>query len=269
MEFNKKVSENIIGFILMRALSLKLSCVLTITLSGLMIGCGNNDVDGNVNVVNVTPQFVVKAKTGDDRYIITDQRNSLFYQLYIENYLGQFPINYQPKKYPPLSETEVINLERVEGYSNWLSFYLTLNGATQFKPTNKYIYNGNSLDDIDQVKVEIFEEPKIKDSNYFLKNLSNFEHDQESSKKYNMDCYTVISNNTPFPSCFSRSDTKGVPDAFFLDMNAQTIKINSYVPELGIRTSLVFDKSHLQDWREIQFNVWRIINTWNVSPTRQ
>lgn len=119
--------------------------------------------EGEIVTWKQNDHLVVKAKLGPRRIHIPDTHckrcETEFYQPEHEHYLGQFPIDYVPEKFPKISVVEAESLPFP--YSNGqLEFDLMLNGST-VRATDKSFYSGQPLDDINQVKVFVENEGKI------------------------------------------------------------------------------------------------------------
>lgn len=126
-------------------------------------------------------ELIIKTELGQRRRHIKDEVKIIentFYRPHLEHYVGQFPIDYQPKKYPTLSQQEAQQIEPYKrDVSNWLEFDLMLNGSW-VEPTDTSIHSPRALDHEDQVKVRV---------NYLSANLKNTKQNFEENQMQHLD----------------------------------------------------------------------------------
>ena len=116
----------------------------------LLIGCTSKDIpqEGEIVTWKQNPQLIVKAKLGPRRKHIPDQFDYEFYRPAREHYLGQFPINYVPEKFPTIMQGEANSLPMPDS-NRQLQFDLKLSNS-DFQATDGYL-----PDHDDQVRVRI------------------------------------------------------------------------------------------------------------------
>lgn len=212
--------------------------------------------------------FIVKLELGQRRAHI--DIGSLFYRPEKEMYLGQFPIDYQPKKYALLTESQAKQIPfKPRDSFDGLEFGLMLNGST-VQPTDRSGMITGSLDHLDQVKVNIKETDR--DSSYltteqnYLKYspLENRKYDPTMSDKYGMQCHKLEYRY----QCFGESNNPKI-SGLVVDIWDSKPKMSVSYSELiygGIELSWYVHKDNLHQWKEIDANIWRLLETWNVSP---
>ncbi|MDQ9022346.1 hypothetical protein RFI02_14660 [Acinetobacter sichuanensis] len=104
--------------------------------------------EGDIVVWKQNPQLIVKAKLGPRREHIPDQFDSEFYRPAREHYLGQFPIDYIPEKFVPITQQQADSLPMPDS-NRQLQFDLKLSNL-DFQATDGYLPDHN-----DQVRVRI------------------------------------------------------------------------------------------------------------------
>ena len=217
--------------------------------------------------------FIVKLELGQRREHIPStcrrcERAS--YRPEKEMYLGQFPIDYQPKKYALLSELEAKRVPfKWRDSFNGLEFGLMLNGST-VRPTDRSGMITGSLDHLDQVKVNIQETNRssayltTKQSYLKYSPLENRKYDLTMSDKYGMQCHKLEYRY----QCFGESNNPKI-SGLVVDIWDSEPKVSVSYSELiygGIELSWYVHKDNLHQWKEIDANIWRLLETWNVSP---
>jgi hypothetical protein len=236
--------------------------------------------EGDVVIWKHSSELIIKAKLGQRReHVIVDARTDhLQYEPEYENFIGQFPIDYNPKPYPKFTEQERIAFEtkyasKVHAVKSGhpIQFNLMLNGV-KTKATDRSIVSEQALDDINQVKVELGGQGILTDINYttkdvyerFLKSKEG-RYDKQSSDEYGLACYyqTRVSGLW----CFGESSYRQISGYSFAFMNANKIMVNSWEPLYGgIKVTWVIDRAILKDWKLIDVVIWRLLETWNISP---
>lgn len=227
--------------------------------------------EGEIVTWKQNNHLVVKAKLGPRRIHIPDTHckrcEAEFYQPEHEHYLGQFPIDYVPEKFPKISVVEAESLPFP--YSNGqLEFDLMLNGST-VRATDRTINSDQGLDHPDQVKVRLLNtrlDGRTSDViNFRLKNKPN-DFNAENSSKYGMQYW--LNQSTDSLLCYGQSKHKvGV---LFKNMGGDQsnwVLAKSWEPLYGgITIDWRIDKGNLHRWKEVDAAIWRLLETWNVSP---
>ncbi|MCJ8160187.1 hypothetical protein [Acinetobacter zhairhuonensis] len=230
--------------------------------------------EGEIVTWKQNDHLVVKAKLGERRKHIVDTHcrrcEAEFYQPEHEHYLGQFPIDYVPETFPPISKKEADSLP-IPLAINQLEFNLVLNGSIM-QAIDESIYVEDGLDGEDQVKVMVFNEIiKNRTSKIYeysqKSNYSDFEFSDAKKwkNKYGLDCWLFLKTNSIH--CYGKSSYDKSTGVLLKQMNANWIFAESFEPIYGgIRVIWRVDKRNLHHWREIDSAIWRLLETWNVSP---
>lgn len=153
------------------------------------------------------PQLIVKAKLGPRRKHIPDQFDYEFYRPAREHYLGQFPINYVPEKFPVITQEEADSLPMPDS-NRQLQFDLKLSNS-DFQATD-----GPLPDHDDHVRVRIegltmdMRAENLDTYKTFLKRKDFF---KENSKfeKYGLTCYQRLEADYSF-NCYGKSKEQDV-----------------------------------------------------------
>lgn len=219
------------------------------------------------------PQLIVKAKLGPRREHIPDQFDYEFYRPAREHYLGQFPIDYAPEKFPSITQQEA-DLLPMPDSNRQLQFDLKLRDS-YFQATDGYLpdhddqvrvrIEGLTMDMISmgmtskKALIEIIDNPK------FIKLGSKFE-------KYGLECY-IRNISDQFYFYYGESKAKNVTGVFFhistsKDSRVVAISGNSYEPHIygGVWVKWETNLNNWDKWQEIDSAIWRLLETWNAAP---
>ena len=235
---------------------------------------------------NKDSELIIKAKLGQRReHIIVDARTDhKFYEPEYERFIGQFPIDYQPKPFPKFTKEEHIAYETVKRNKKWppyksihpIQFNLMLNGV-KAKATDRSMVSEQALDDINQIKVEIggrgvldnLLTTKERHERFVKLKVNKTWHiDQQSSDEYDMKCYKkndagLLSQ----PWCFGASTYAKASGVSFTISANNWVHARSYEPMYGgIKVHYRIDKSKLKHWKEVDAAIWRLLERWNISP---
>ena len=248
-----------------------LSILAIVCLSLLQISCNFRKVDqwreGELVTWKFSDQLIIKTKVGQRREHIDGNE---FYDPKSEYFVGQFSINYEPDIISMLTEQQAFAMPAITTHPNIeLEFNLILNGST-VQATDKPIYLDNSLDHPDQVRVSIsssdIDSAYLTTKERYLASLphENQDYDKELSNKYGMSCYHDQSKFT----CFGESSHDQVSGLIFSsELNADIVRVVSTEPVYGtIDMEWYVHKNNLEQWQEIDRNIWRLLAAWNVSP---
>lgn len=253
--------------------------ILGICLSSLfLIACekvrDNSEIpkEGDIVTWKQNDHLIIKTKLGERRKHIVDNHckrcEAEFYQPQNEHYVGQFPIDYVPEKFPQISFEEAASLPNPYS-NNQLQFNLVLNNAT-VKATDESFYSNQPLDSINQVKVFVENELTI---NYttkdvykkFLEDKKGI-HENNTSEKYGLNCYSRKNKGL---WCFGKSSNKSISGLSFSFESNNKIIIKSWEHIYGgVKVYWVIDQSKLKDWKKIDYKIWMLLDVWNVSPLK-
>lgn len=207
-----------------------------------------------------------------ERLILTkEHKKSIYYRPEQEKYLGQFAIDYVPPKLKKITAQEALALPVKSGD---LRFNLMLNGAkVQAKGYMDFIQS--ELDHKDQVQVILSNQPMgfnplalTKEYYVEIKNDRTKIYDPEFSKKYGLECFKNRDINQL--ECFGKSSNKRVSGVLFRISRNLKNKVIAYSiePQYGaIKVEWQIDLSNLKHWKEVDANIWRLLEAWNISPT--
>ena len=246
-----------------------------------LIGCTPKEKpyipqEGEIVTWKQNPQLIVKAKLGPRRKHIPDQFDYEFYRPAREHYLGQFPINYVPEKFPVITQEEADSLPMPDS-NRQLQFDLKLSNL-DFQAKDGYL-----PDHDDQVRVRIegltmdMRKQNLDTYKTFLQRKEFF---KENSKfeKYGLTCYKKkVADN--FYGCYGKSkkyDVTGILlDVIALENTADNrfiqIRGESYEPNKygGIWVQWEMNLNNWDRWQEIDSAIWRLLGTWNSAPPSQ
>ncbi len=277
-----KLKTELVSFCLM--LILLFACIAS------LIGCKPSQSipeEGDIVIWKHSPELIIKAKLGQRRaHVITNPRHDdYFYEPEYERFIGQFSIDYQPKPFPNFTEQERIayetekSIKKLPPYrsSHPIQFYLMLNGVNA-KATDRSIVSEQALDDINQVRVELRSQGVLADINHTTKyrherfvktNVNKTWHiDQQSSNEYDMKCYKK-NDGGPLNQfwCFGESTYLEGAGASFSIIGNNWVLASSFEPIYGgIEVLYRLDKSKLKHWKEVDAAIWRLLESWNISP---
>lgn len=272
----------------MRYAARRLISLMALMIAVLLGGClQQEDVviskEGDVVTWKQTPQLIIKAKLGQRREHIPDTYcvpcEADFYHQELEHYVGQFPIDYVPEKFAPISKEEVEKLPMP--YSDHqLEFSLMLNGA-KGKVTDTSPYGGEGIDDSNQVKVFVsvyklnmtqvraHGGPERYNTRQLFELSLMKELDASTKVSENgLDCYGFKDGHAG-KRCFGTSENILV-SGFHFYASADT-KNNIYGQSHefiygGLSLEWFTDQKNLHRAKEIDAAIWRLLDAWNVSP---
>ena len=253
----------------------KLLClILLVTLAGCTKNRESNlPKEGEVVTWKQTDELIVKATLGARREHIVDTHCKRcerdFYRPELENYLGQFPLGYRPEKFDKIGLEEAKALKYSDAVRA-LEFYLTLNGKN-IKATDQY-----SIDDIDQIRVKVerlsidFREKNMTTQKVFIDSQDEKYVKLDSKfRKYDLDCYVSSYADHHF-LCYGKSKNGGVllkaiqnDFSSFRSLQGDTYEYGKYG---GISIMWQTDVKNLEKWQEIDEEIWKLLEIWNVSP---
>ncbi|OTG86890.1 hypothetical protein [Acinetobacter sp. ANC 3832] len=221
-------------------------------------------------------ELIVKAKLGPRREHIPSQFDYEFYRPAREHYLGQFPIDYVPEKFQPITQQQADSLPRPDS-NRQLQFDLKL-GNSDFQATD-----GPLPDHDDQVRVRIeglTMDMRADNLDTYKTFIQRKEFFKENSKfeKYGLTCYQKkVADN--FYGCYGKSKGQHVTGVLLnviaLEITPSNqiaqIRGNSYEPNKygGIWVQWETNLNNWDKWQEIDNAIWRLLDTWNAAPSSQ
>lgn len=235
--------------------------------------CNKEPVQGDLVTWKVTPSLIYKTELGQPRKILLWEDGTRKNRPW-GRYLGNFPIDYVPTKYPNLSQDEADKLTKGKNNAHTVEFDLAMRGAI-FTPDDRSIFG--EFVDKNQIKVEIT--PYIyqitPEPFHTEADAKEGKYDTHISKKYNLDCYihnkevVVKKKLLKYQTylCIGKNTVHRPPVIIDFIANDMTyIFAVTRSPELGVTVNWRVDESNLKNWKEIDTAIWRLIDTWNVSP---
>jgi hypothetical protein len=251
------------------------------------------DKEGDVVTWRGNQLLIIKTVIGQRR-LHTDKSFENIFEY--ENFIGQFPIDYVPKLFPKLTEKEAAELEVAEEkrlkkddlrLTQDIEFNLMLNGST-VEPTNEDPI-GKNLDHPDQIKVRI-SRYELGSADFYFKRgdlAKRFQGELDAERersldlmkrldaatkisKAGVDCYEYkerLYKEGAMRDCFAPSDTPLAQGYHFYvgpGNKVNDIQVNRYTP--GYTIFWYMDKKNIYRAKEIDAAIWRLLDTWNVSP---
>lgn len=258
----------------------KLKMTLLVIILLLQGGCMKKEKDqvyvpqeGEIVTWKQNDHLIVKAKLGERRKHIVNEHcpkcERDFYKPEREHYLGQFPIDYKPEKFPEISVTEAKKLPLP--YSDGqLEFDLMLNGST-VQATDQSIATERGQDHPDQVKVRV-RNPRVMEKNskqIFETDLMRSLNKNLKTTQYGLDCYPHKERDSV--KCFGKSNNPNVSGFRFGYLPNYSEGIYVYSTERiygGIEIQWITDVKNIEYARAIDAAIWRLLENWNVSPIK-
>ena len=240
--------------------------------------------EGDLVTWKQNPQLIVKAKLGSRREHIIDTHckrcEREFYRPEREHYLGQFPIDYVPQKFAPITQEEADSLPMPDS-NRQLQFDLKLR-SSYFQATDGYL-----PDHDDQVRVRIqglTMDMRAENLDSYKTFLQRKEFFKKNSKfeKYGLTCYQRLEADYSF-NCYGKSKEPGVSGVL---LSVQTLEgsvalENKIIPIRGdsyhyqpnkyggIWIQLEMNLNNWDRWQEIDSAIWHLIEKWNSAPSSQ
>lgn len=236
--------------------------------------------EGDIVTWKQNPQLIVKAKLGPRREHIFDTHckrcEREFYRPAREHYLGQFPIDYIPEKFPVITQEEADSLPMPDS-NRQLQFDLKLRDS-RFQATDGYLPDHN-----DQVRVRIEGltlDMRAENLDTYKTFLQRKEFFKENSKfeKYGLTCYQRLEADYSF-NCYGYSKENNVTGVLLsvktlesteaLENKIIQIRGDSYEPNKygGIWVQWETNLNNWGRWQEIDSAIWRLLDTWNSAPS--
>lgn len=234
--------------------------------------------------------IIIKTKLGQRRKHIPDthcDRCEADYEPEYELFVGQFPIDYVPERFPKFTEAERAAFEadfdkklHARNSLHHIEFSLMLNGA-KGKATDAY-----NNDNENQVKVTVqgltmdmrAEHITTKSSNERMLASKDHRYFIPASlfHKYGLTCYYNSPEGRRY-LCFGNSGGDGVTGVNLLvptekagfteSSYERLISADYYEPIMaGVWIKWQTHPKNWDKWREIDAAVWRLLNAWNVAP---
>lgn len=226
----------------------------------------DNSMQGDMVVWQISPNLIIKTFAGEKNY-----SNQL---LPLKSpFLGQFPINYQPKKQKLI---EADQIENVANFQHPMQFNLLLNGAKNV-PINGF-HDKNFKN---QVKVEVQNRTALdpiavkykrtpRQWIAYLKSTG-YSKNEKLSKAYDLECYTredLPVHLLPSDQCIGFSNN--VEHSEFILKIYRHVEDDQIMVEIetllypNTKINWRVPVGSLKDWKKIDKNIWRLLAAWNV-----
>ncbi len=237
--------------------------------------------EGDVVIWKHSSELIIKAKLGQRReHVIADPRiDHLSYEPEYERFIGQFPIDYDPKPFPKFTEAERRDFiadhdSKIHAVKSIhpLEFNLMLNGVTA-KATDDSPHGGD-MDDPNQVKVFLSRPGILENPLYSTQQFFEFELMKKldlSSKKteHGLDCYSFKDGHGG-KRCFGHSAYPTISGfEFYVSPSEGNILARSQETIYGgIKIEWFTHQKNINRARDIDAAIWRLLEAWNVAPTQ-
>lgn len=224
---------------------------------------------GELVTWKINDELIIKGHLGKRRKHIVGEFDAEFYHPNTQQFMGQFPIDYLPKKFDPISKGEAVTLQQ-NNTGNPFEFYLMLNGSW-VEPTDESIYSPRALDHEDQVKIQVKRVYNLdleQNTREFFENDLMKDLDKNSEHElYGMKCF-ILSHGRG-KRCFSKSSNPYISGFRLSHLNGYylIVSYNEFIYG-GISITYIAHPNNLSKVNEIDQAIWRMLDTWNVSPNQ-
>jgi hypothetical protein len=216
---------------------------------------------GDIVTWRVTPQLLINAKAGKLNTFEYNDPNGKFY-------LGQFPVDYRPKKILKINPKKIKDITDI---NNALNFDLIINNEK-----NVPIYDSSMYPLLNQVRVTSqpvkgFEPSKLTWPREKIDYVLSFYGGANKKLKYDtfgLECYPSGSGYDSV--CIGTTGHPHHPQVYLytsknVHSENMTIYATSYTSLYGgLRVEWEATVKDLKNWKEIDAAIWRLLDTWNV-----
>ncbi|WP_201578266.1 MULTISPECIES: hypothetical protein [Psychrobacter] len=258
-----------------------LSLFLVITLSLFQIGCMQQEKkqdpykEGDIVTWLLWGEMIIKAEIGERRTHSLENHSkrgeSEFYRPHAEHYLGQFPIDYQPKAFDTISKEETLAMPVtpiMPGQA--LEFNLMLNGSW-VQASDRSVVSDETLDHPDQVKVIVNNYSLGGNTKQSFDNYSMLELDADSTETNNgVTCYRFKGEKGEYnhKKCFGQSENSLISGyEIYIPITKQVPMFVEYRESIynGVKVNWYADRKNLAQAQAIDAAIWRLLDTWSIS----
>ncbi|WP_407307736.1 hypothetical protein [Acinetobacter sp.] len=229
----------------------------------------DNSKTGDLIVWGISPDLIIKTYVGEKNRISEDTVLS-------SPFLGQFPISFEPSEQFMESHDHV---ENVADFQNPMQFNLLLNNANNIEINNFYDKNYQN-----QVKVHVqnfstadplsfqYKRTPREWINYLIPHQ--FVQYEKAFKKVGLECYSMNFDSGISYHCLGRASDpqkteflmKIIKNNFNQRIVITTIEAPMY-PNVRVEWTMPYES--LKDWKDVDQNIWRLLDIWNVSQSRK
>ena len=246
----------------------------------LLQGCGKNvkkepwDV-GEVVTWRISDDLVVKGKLGTRRRHIplSPQGEAALYVPTEWRYMGQFPIDYVPERYPLITAEEA---RRAMEPGRPLEFDLMLNGSWVVPTDAPYSPQAASsaIDHPDQVRVQYDGK-----ADGYIESITTFRYagnaisEEHSFEKIGLTCKIFedrydgkLGSFNPTHCYHASEDLEKRVAAFSIYNGLREMRVIFFRTRQGRteRVTIDMSKANIAQWKLIETKVWDLIDRWNV-----
>lgn len=251
--------------------------ILILGLALLQGGCMQQDIkqdpykEGDIVTWKINDHLILKAEVGERREHVvtrTPKGEAEFYRPQYERYIGQFPIDYQPTRFEKISESEARDMPISKHSGRRYEFNLMLNGSW-VQASDRSVYSNDTLDHPDQVKVVVNNYSLGGNTKQSFDNYSILELDADSAETNNrVTCYPFKGKHDNQRRCFGESTNPLVSGfSYYIPKPGYPVTVESREPIYsGIQIKWYTDRKNLDQAQAIDAAIWRLLDTWNVSP---
>lgn len=224
---------------------------------------------GELVTWKINDELIIKGHLGKRRKHIVGEFDTEFYHPNIQQFMGQFPIDYLPKKFDPISKGETVTLQQ-NNTGNPFEFYLMLNGSW-VEPTDESIYSPRALDHEDQVKIQVKRVYNLdleQNTREFFENDLMKDLDKNSEHElYGMKCFNFLDSQGK--RCLGQSSNINISgfDVLLLPNHRLPVRYQEFIYG-GVSIEYILNEKNLNKIQQIDQAIWRMLDAWNVSPNQ-
>lgn len=255
--------------------------ILLLGLSLLQGGCMQQQKQdpykkGDIVTWKLWNEMIIKAEIGERREHSLKNHSKRgeaeFYRPEAEHYLGQFPIDYEPTRYPKLTKEEALALPLTPILpAQALEFNLMLNGSW-VQATDNSVNSNDTLDHPDQVKVVVNNYSLGGNTKQSFENYRMLELDADSAEINNgMTCYRFEGEKGKYDHqrCLGQSENLLISGyEIYLPITKRAPIFVEYRESVynGVKINWYADRKNLDQAQAIDAAIWRLLDAWNISP---
>ncbi|WP_276669202.1 hypothetical protein [Thalassolituus oleivorans] len=247
-------------------------------------------MEGDVVTWRFSPDLITRARLGQRRkhVVIHPEIDNLFYEPEYERFLGQFPIDYIPEQFPAFTVEEAAFFLKQYGEKKHarkslhpIEFNLMLDGDVS-EATDRW----GELDSQNQIKIYlvynrlkvalILAESNVVNKSYnsqdFFENELVDELNLSSKEKINgLDCY-LFKDGRGGKRCFGYSRNSSASGFYFyvpVNPESSVLVYSQQTIYGGIEIQWFVSQSNMYRAIEIDAEIWRLLDVWNISPAKK
>lgn len=226
---------------------------------------------GELVTWKINDKLIIKGRIGQRRKHIVGEFDAEFYHPNTEQFMGQFAIDYLPKKFDPISKSEATALQQ-NNTGDPFEFYLMLNGSW-VEPTDESINAPKALDHEDQVKIQVKRvydlQLKHNTKEFFENELMKDVDVSSAHELYGMKCYFYLKTQDESESrkrCFANSHNPIISGYSVMTFSNEVVVDYQELAYGGIQIRYIISSKNLDKVPQIDQAIWRLISIWNTAP---